>query len=1359
MALSSQDKRKAAADAISKTKDWFAEGKTRTQSRIIHNMDLISEGPIAGLVEGPASVMFDGIPLMDSAFAASNNSSSYSTQIFLTNGSNTATLSSKSEVDIELSTKLTRSRPVNIIKGKGSITCTTTETTIGDKQGLVLTTASDFFNSGMISGKGRDKLNTYQFNSSEVEDGHLIGGFAQFKSLYTFAAVVYTHISGTNNVAGLTSGQTYYVVRRGDEIYLCDTILKAASNFRLFGAGPQDVQDAINITTNANNADSLHSLKLLAPIGVPEQSEILPARLKGNPASGYVDIEGIIHSIASARSATWLPSDGNGSTSFLPPTGSYTLEIDDEVRLNVTKPVEINSGLTAGGLVMAGAGTETYRTGGRHSKNYQDAPDNIKWAFDPGEGRAEFPFSTGLTDGGVLASGTGVNVKSSFVNVGGSSIYGYTYIGYFRPPSSGQYEFKLTSKAYAFLWLGEECTDRGTFRLHHREIAFTKPATSGGRRTSGKPGKSPVTSKKIYLQKDQYYPIRFCFYKADNLKLEWRKHGASFSTDLSSHFYTPDNRDWQNINNVRLKYNWGGATGTYDFNIGEAFVDGETTNPNIDSFSNLTNSNFKGGSVEFRVGNRIQKTLAGDIAAALTSTPTPAAELKQHEDFVIDPTSTKTEHEGVGDTIIQASSSTGLNLTLAQIRQADKVRLTFDYPNGIYHRTKKKGHIGNGYAKYKVLLQFKDTDQTTFNPEKFEISSMLAHSGNTEDSFTAQHDINISKFGPFDDFKIIIQRMTCDTGDAYTGASGTRIGRQDGWANHFATSNIGACTTFILEKTTFPYSALAKTTFSTQEFTQMPQVTYHVRGMKVSVPHNYMTREEVSSGIANYNRNSNGTNSGSYVNWDGSFRDTKVYTNNPAWVFYDIVTNNRYGLGDFVTADDLDKYALYRIARYCDELVSNGQGGLEPRFTCNLYLTRPVDCYKLLKDMATVFRGIIYWHNNKITPVIDMPKDPIYNFSKANIINGNIKYETTGSKTRANQVVVTWNNPANQFKLEALLVEDRKNIIKTGKALSEKAVAFGCTSETQARRYGYWKLWTAANQTRIASFEASIEGNFLSPGDIINISDPSVAPSRKRLAGRISSTSTATTLSTTNIPLDSEVYLDPANTYKLSILLPTGGALLSMDTASEAVVITDDLGNDTSYYAGDFIQKAWYYDNGSYTYGILDTEQKATNCKTNQSGEPLILSWSEHSMIQAKDITLPGGHSASNPLSFVTVAAAFVEVPKTDSVWIIEETSPDGDNTLNSAKQYKIMSLAEGSTGGVSITAVEHFNEKFYDIENEGDFTSPLEVSVPTLEGDRRSSGIGSLEALPVETSEGQGSVLAGPIKPSPVKDLFFKIT
>ena len=175
---------------------------------------------------------------------------------------------------------------------------------------------------------------------------------------------------------------------------------------------------------------------------------------------------------------------------------------------------------------------------------------------------------------------------------------------------------------------------------------------------------------------------------------------------------------------------------------------------------------------------------------------------------------------------------------------------------------------------------------------------------------------------------------------------------------------------------------------------------------------------------------------------------------------------------------------------------------------------------------------------------MDEPKEPVYNFTAGNVIDGAFNYESTGSKTRANQVIVTWVNPEQNYKQEALLVEDKQNILDKNEIISESAVAFGATTEGQALRYGRWKLWTAKNQTEVASFKTSINAAFLAPGDIVNIQDAARSPSKVQYSGRISTTGTP---STTSIPLDRGVDLANGSTYELAVLIEKPAVFLTQD--------------------------------------------------------------------------------------------------------------------------------------------------------------------------------------------------------------------
>ena len=248
-----------------------------------------------------------------------------------------------------------------------------------------------------------------------------------------------------------------------------------------------------------------------------------------------------------------------------------------------------------------------------------------------------------------------------------------------------------------------------------------------------------------------------------------------------------------------------------------------------------------------------------------------------------------------------------------------------------------KGKNFPTYIRYRLQIAIKKVGAADFStPILISPTSHKVHSGMNTNAVTFVEVFDLTKYRPFSDFKVIIDRV-----DSHQNPGFKRVGETfHDWQNVTAAS-ISNTTCIIKDILTHPYSAMAKVSFSTKQFQSMPTRAYHARGLKVLVPSNYVTREESSDGIANYKRNvTTGVIENTYQDWDGAFRLNKVYTNNPAWVFYDVLTNNRYGLGDFLKDQDIDKFTLFRIARYCDELVSDGKGGQEPRFTANLYLTK-----------------------------------------------------------------------------------------------------------------------------------------------------------------------------------------------------------------------------------------------------------------------------------------------------------------------------------------------------------------------------------------------------------------------------------
>lgn len=297
------------------------------------------------------------------------------------------------------------------------------------------------------------------------------------------------------------------------------------------------------------------------------------------------------------------------------------------------------------------------------------------------------------------------------------------------------------------------------------------------------------------------------------------------------------------------------------------------------------------------------------------------------------------------------------------------------------------------------------------------------------------------------------------------------------------TVNIEAITEVIDRKLRYPMTALVGMTFDARSFSQVPVRSYHVRGLIVRVPSNYDPDSRTYSGA-----------------WDGTFK--LAWTNNPAWIFYDLLLNERYGLGKTVDASMIDKWGLYEIARYCDVMVSDGKGGVEPRFTCNCVIQSAADAFKVLQDIAGVFRGMAYWGPGAVVASADMPSDPVYVYTAANVIDGAFRYVGSERKTRYTVALVSYNDPTNQYKQVPEYVPDDDGIARYG-VIKTQVTAFGCTSQGQAHRLGRWLLLTSRYESGTVSFKVGMDGVLVGPGQVIAIADPRKAG--RRIGGRIRS--------------------------------------------------------------------------------------------------------------------------------------------------------------------------------------------------------------------------------------------------------------
>ncbi|MCZ2981099.1 phage tail protein [Acinetobacter baumannii] len=282
---------------------------------------------------------------------------------------------------------------------------------------------------------------------------------------------------------------------------------------------------------------------------------------------------------------------------------------------------------------------------------------------------------------------------------------------------------------------------------------------------------------------------------------------------------------------------------------------------------------------------------------------------------------------------------------------------------------------------------------------------------------------------------------------------------------------IAAVTEVIDAKLRYPNTALLGLQYDAETFGNVAKVAMDAKGRILKVPTNYnpATRQYVGM-------------------WDGTFKE--AYSNNPAWIYYDICTVDRYALGDRLTPLMVDKWSLYRLAQYCDQMVPDGLGGQEPRFTCNVYLQSAEGAFEILTKLAGVFRAITFWDGNSIICDADIPQDTYFTYTRANVIDGNFEYAGTRARDRHNVVKIAWDNPANHYKTEYEFVRDEKAIAEAGQVRILEIDAWGCTSRGQAQRAGWWALKSEQLETRTVSFKVGLDGHIPQPGRVIDIADP-----------------------------------------------------------------------------------------------------------------------------------------------------------------------------------------------------------------------------------------------------------------------------
>jgi predicted phage tail protein len=444
-------------------------------------------------------------------------------------------------------------------------------------------------------------------------------------------------------------------------------------------------------------------------------------------------------------------------------------------------------------------------------------------------------------------------------------------------------------------------------------------------------------------------------------------------------------------------------------------------------------------------------------------------------------------------------------------------RVTVRLPGGLFEQATSTGDINPASVQVAVDLKenggvFKEVVRDTI-------------SGKTTTPYEKAYRIELAEgTGPWD---IKVRRVTSSD-------QGINFTNNVNWLNY---------TEIVDSRLRYPDSALIGIAVDAEAFGgSVPNRGFEIAGRIIQVPSNYDPETRQYTGV-----------------WDGTFQ--LAVTDNPAWCFYDMVMNTRYGLGEFITENGL-KWDLYEIAQYCDELIPDGKGGTEPRYTFNGGFQTANEAIRVIQAMASVFRGMVYWGSGSIHAVADKPADPVKLVAPANTIQGNMEIRGTALKARHTVALVQYNDPDDGYRLNIEVVEDQSAIERFGWRPAE-VVAVGCTSQGQAARVGRWLLDTEINSTQAITYSASFDHADVSPGDIISVADP--AYSGVRMGGRIAAVADdggSPPLYET-IVLDSEVTLEPGEDYFLTVTLPDG--TLATSEVANAPETTDTLTMTTPF--------------------------------------------------------------------------------------------------------------------------------------------------------------------------------------------------
>lgn len=498
-------------------------------------------------------------------------------------------------------------------------------------------------------------------------------------------------------------------------------------------------------------------------------------------------------------------------------------------------------------------------------------------------------------------------------------------------------------------------------------------------------------------------------------------------------------------------------------------------------------------------------------------------------------------------------------------------------------------------------------------------------------------------------FTIKVERLTADS-------NSQRLQNNTVWSSY---------TEVIDTEFTYPNTALIGVKFDSEYFGNIPNRTYDLLGIKVKIPSNYNPRTRQYSGV-----------------WDGTFKID--WTDNPAWVLFDIVTNKRYGLGNRLGEFGADRWTLYQVAKYCDQLVPDGFGGREPRFTCNAWLTEQRSAYDVINDICSIFRAMPVWNGQQLTVVMDRPADPVWTYTNANVDESGFNYTFSAKKSRHNAIQVEYADKDNSYERAIEYVSDDESIRKNGLNV-KKITAFGCTSRGQAHRTGLWLLQTEKLETKTVTFTVGAEGLMHVPGDIIKVADTYFAGTN--IGGRVLA------IDGKKVTLDREISVN-GNSYFSYINTQAKHQDIKIISAKGAEVTLDQ------EPAGLEVYGVWSLSTQQVTSQLF----KALSVKEDAKGKYTITALQHEPQKEA---------IVDNGAKFEPKSTSILSAPQISNIGVI--TNPDGSVSFatditggNGLVKYDIKIYKDGALYDVRLGQSSP-NISFDDLEN-GEYTVVIQI-------------------------------------------------